>query len=252
MIKDILQGITTYFKAFGLIRKLNLGKFFFVPIIISLVIGTGIMAIAYALSDDIGGIIAKIWVWEWGKEAFTGFANFIGGFSIFVIGFVLYKHIVMALASPFMSPVSEKIEMYFHQQNGNLSEKLIHRKTNFAEQLARGVRINIRNLTKEILLTILLLICSFIPVINLITTPLLFGVQSYYAGFGSMDYTLERHFNYKDSIQFVSKNKGVALGNGLVFMALLLVPIVGFIIVLPLSVTASSLKTIEKIYKNKV
>ena len=60
-----------------------------------------------------------------------------------------------------------------------------------------------------------------------------------------MDYTLERHLNYKDSITFVKNNKGIAIGNGIVFMLFLLIPVIGIILVLPLSVTAASIKTVD-------
>ena len=75
-------------------------------------------------------------------------------------------------------------------------------------------------------------------------------VQSYYAGFGNMDYTLERHYNYKDSINFVRRNRGIAIGNGLVFIMFLLIPFIGVILVLPLSVTAASLSTVKLIKTN--
>ena len=65
-----------------------------------------------------------------------------------------------------------------------------------------------------------------------------------------MDYTLERHYNYKDSINFVRRNRGVAIGNGLVFILFLLVPFIGVILVLPLSVTAASLSTVKLIKTN--
>jgi CysZ protein len=74
-------------------------------------------------------------------------------------------------------------------------------------------------------------------------------LQAYYAGFGNMDYTLERHLNYKNSINFIQKNKGYSIGNGIIFMACLFIPVIGIIIVLPLSVTAASLKTIELLNK---
>jgi len=64
-----------------------------------------------------------------------------------------------------------------------------------------------------------------------------------------MDYTLERHLDYKESLRFVQKNKGSSLGNGIVFMGCLFIPVLGIIIVLPLSVTAASLETIALINK---
>ncbi|MEO9571536.1 MAG: EI24 domain-containing protein [Polaribacter sp.] len=244
MIKNILSGLKAYVGALGLISQLKLWKYFAIPIIISVLTATIIGFSAYGWSDNIGQFLAKIWVWETGKETFTTITSFIGGIFVLVIGLIVYKHIILALSAPFMSPVSEKIEAHI---NKNLQHN--HRKTSFQEQLIRGIKISLRNLGKELLITIPILLLKFIPVVNIFSTILLFLVQSYYAGFGNMDYTLERHLNYKDSINFVVKNKGYSIGNGIVFMLCLLVPFLGIIIVLPLSVTAASVKTVELLNK---
>jgi CysZ protein len=244
MIKNILSGVRAYFGTLKLISQLKLWQYFIIPIVISILTAIIIGFTAYGLSDNIGRFLAKIWIWDWGKEAVTAITSFIGALFLLVIGLILYKHIILALSAPFMSPVSEKIEIHI---NGSLRSN--HRKTTFQEQLWRGIRINIRNLGKELLITIPILLLKFIPVVNIFSTILLFLVQAYYAGFGNMDYTLERHFNYKESVRFVGKNKGISIGNGIVFMLCLLIPVVGIIIVLPLSVTAASLKTVELLNK---
>ncbi len=240
MIKNILKGLKAYAGAFELISKLKLWKYFAVPILISIITAIAIGFSAYGLSDNIGHYISKIWIWNWGKETFTTISNIIGGLTVITIGLILYKHIIMALSAPFMSPVSEKIEAHF---TGSSTHN--HRNTSFTQQLWRGIRINVRNLGMELLLTIPILLISFIPLIGFISTILLFLVQAYYAGFGNMDYTLERHFKYTESLQFVRKHRGLAIGNGIVFMLFLLIPIIGVILVLPLSVTAASVKTVE-------
>ena len=240
MIKNIISGIKAYFGAFGLISKLKLWKYFAIPMLISFVTAVVIFGSAYGLSDNIGGFISKIWIWEWGKETFSSISNFIGGLIVIVIGLILFKHIIMALSAPFMSPVSEKIEAHFTGQTAHS-----HRDTTFTQQLWRGIRINGRNLLMELLLTIPILLLKFIPIVNIFSTILLFLMQAYYAGFGNMDYTLERHFQYKESLEFVRKNRGLAIGNGVVFILCLLIPVVGVILVLPLSVTAASTRTVE-------
>lgn len=250
MIKNVLKSIKAYTQSFGLISKLGLWKFFFIPILISIVTAVIIGFLAYGLSDNIGYYIAKIWRWEWGKETFATISSIIGGLAIVVIGLILYKHIIMALSAPFMSPVSEKIEA--HLSGKLLSDIHHHRNTTFSGQLWRGIRINVRNLGKELLFTIPILVLSFIPVLNILTTVLLFLIQAYYAGFGNMDYTLERHYNYKESITFVKKNKGLAIGNGIVFMLFLMIPVVGVILVLPFSVTAASIGTVERLNDKKL
>ncbi len=244
MIKNIILGIKEYAGVFKLMSDLKLWKYFIIPMLISFCTAILIGVEAYVLSDDVGFYISKIWIWDWGKEVFSSISNFIGGLVLLIIGLILYKHIIMALSAPFMSPVSEKIEKHFY---GDVSH--LHRKTSNTDQLIRGIRINIRNLTKEIIITVPILILKFIPVVNIFSTILLFIVQAYYAGFGNMDYTLERHLKYKESVQFVSKNKGYAIGNGIVFMLFLLIPIVGIIIVLPLSVTAASKKTVQLLHE---
>lgn len=240
MINNILKGIKAYAGTFELISKLKLWKYFAIPIAISVITALIIGLSAYGLSDNIGRYIANIWPWDWGKETFTSISTFIGAIVVLAIGLILYKHIIMALSAPFMSPVSEKIEAHLTG-----IERHNHRKTSFKEQLWRGIRINIRNLGKELLFTIPLLLLKFIPVVNIFSTVLLFLLQAYYAGFGNMDYTLERHFKYKESVQFVRKYRGIAIGNGIIFILFLFIPVIGVILVLPMSVTASSLNTVK-------
>ncbi|WP_179344703.1 EI24 domain-containing protein [Winogradskyella ursingii] len=247
MLKNILKGIQAYSGVFALMSKLKLWKYFAVPILISVLTASIIGFSAYGWSDNIGRFIAKIWIWDWGKETFTSISTVIGAIVIIAIGLILYKHIIMALSAPFMSPVSEKIEAHL---TGNKNHQ--HRNTSFNEQLWRGIRINVRNLVKELLITIPILILKFIPVVNIFSTILLFLVQAYYAGFGNMDYTLERHFKYRESINFVSKNKGIAIGNGIVFMLFLLIPVIGIFLVLPISVTAASKETVELLRKDNL
>lgn len=242
MVRNIFKGIKAYAGTFKLISKLKLWKYFGVPVLISIIVATTIILSAYALSDDFGYYISKLWIWDWGKETFFLISEILSGVLILILGFILYKHIVMALSAPFMSPVSEKIEAHLLG-----IERHSHRDTSFTEQLWRGTRINVRNLLLELLFTIPIILIGFIPLVGLVSTILLFLVQAYYAGFGNMDYTLERHFKYDESIKFVKEHRGLAIGNGIVFMLFLLIPVIGIILVLPLSVTAASTETVKAI-----
>ena len=245
MIKNIFKSIKAYAGTFKLMSDLGLWKYFGIPILISMVTASLIGFAAWGWKDNIANLIDKIWVWDWGSETFHVIGEVIGVALIVVIGFILYKHIVMALSAPFMSPVSEKIEAHL------IGTDHPHRKTSFMAQLWRGIRINGRNLLMELFLSIPILLLSFVPLLNIITTPLLFLVQSYYAGFGNMDYTLERHYGYSKSLQFVRKHSGIATGNGIVFMSMLFIPIIGIILVLPLSVTAATTETLRLIHSEE-
>jgi CysZ protein len=245
MFKNTINGIKAYGNSLKIIRELGLWKYFGIPIFISLLTGILIGVLTWVFSDDLGSWIARIWAWEWGAETFRSISTIISALAIITFGLIVYKHFVLALSAPFMGLVSEKIEAHRIGEDPELSNTF-----NWG-LIWRGVRINVRNLMMELLLTIPILFIGFIPIIGFISTPLLFLVQAYYAGFGNMDYTLERHLSYRQSVQFVGNHKGIALGNGMVFMLILLVPILGIILVLPFSVTAASSETINVVLNSK-
>lgn len=246
MINGFISGLKGYAGAFQLISKLKLWKYFVIPVFISIITASIIGTLSYTASDNIGNYLSSFWQWEWGKETVTTISAVFGGLLIVFLGLLLFKHIVLALSAPFMGPVSEKIEAHL------LGKDSIKVSSSFLELLVRGVRIGLRNITKEILFTIPILLIGLIPIVGVFSTLILFLMQAYYAGFGNMDYTLERYFNYSKSKQFVKKNRGVAMGNGAVFLLLLLIPFIGVILVLPFSVTAASVKTIELIHQDKI
>jgi CysZ protein len=225
--------------AFMLLSQLKLWKNFYVPSLIGLFVGIAVIWFALGMVDTIGVKLSEAWPWELLKDTMTTIGKWLGGLLILVIGLMLYKHIVMALSSPFMGPVSERIEEH-------LTGKQIE-PNSFMTLLFRGIKINVRNLLKELLFTLPLLLLGFIPVINLVSTAAIFYIQSYYAGFGNMDYTMERHLEYKESKAFVSKHRGVAVGNGLVFILMLFIPLIGIMLTLPVSTAASTIETLKKL-----
>ena len=243
MIQNIIKGLQVYSGAYALISKLKLWKYFVIPMLISLVVFSLLFFSAYSLSDNLGEWIASFWIWEFGKSTITYISTIIAAIIIFFIGALLFKHIIMALSSPFMSPVSEKIESYY---TGEPAINITN--ATFSKQLVRSIRIGLRNLAKELIYTLPILLLKFIPVVNIFSTALLFLVQSYYAGVSNMDYTLERHFTYRESIAFIKKHRGLAIGNGIGFLLLLFIPIIGVILVLPLSVTSASVITVDLLF----
>lgn len=145
----------------------------------------------------------------------------------------------MILSAPFMGPISKKIEDDFI---GVTSQVQVSSPLTL---MFRSLKISSRNLFRELLFSIPILLLGLIPFIGFFSLIFLFLMQAYFAGFGNMDYTLERHFSYQKSIQFVKKNKGIAIGNGLVFMLFLLIPFVGIIFIIPFSVTSATIATVK-------
>lgn len=240
MITSFISGFTAYIKAFQLISRLRLWGYMLVPMLISLILGVAIFGTAWNISDDIGGWLINWYPWEWGRGILEKIASVFGGLFIGALGLILFKNLVIALASPFMSPLSERIE-----------KELTGRKRDttpgqFVKDLVRGIRIALRNIIRELFYTLLLFLLGLIPIFTPFTTILIFLVQSFYMGFGNIDFTLERHFSVQGSVSFVRKNRGLALGNGAAFMLLLFTGI-GFLFALPLGTVAATTETLKRL-----
>ena len=243
MLKGVYQGCTAYSEVYEIISRLKLWKFFVIPMLISFLVFSMILVVSFSLSSSIGSYIASFWSWDFGQETIHAISRFFGGLLIIIFGFISFKHIIMALSAPFMGPISKIIE---DDINGVVSQVKTSTPSGL---LMRGIRISLRNLLRELVLSIPILLFGLIPVVGFFSVVMLFLMQAYFAGFGNMDYTLERHFSYQKSVFFVKKNKGIAMGNGIVFMLFLLIPFLGVILVHPLSVTAATIVTVKSINK---
>lgn len=243
MLKGVYQGCSAYSEVYEIISRLKLWKFFVIPMLISFLVFSMILVVSFSLSSSIGSYIASFWSWDFGQETIHAISRFFGGLLIIIFGFISFKYIIMALSAPFMGPISKIIE---DDINGVVSQVKTSTPSGL---LMRGIRISLRNLLRELVLSIPILLFGLIPVVGFFSVVMLFLMQAYFAGFGNMDYTLERHFSYQKSVFFVKKNKGIAMGNGIVFMLFLLIPFFGVILVHPLSVTAATIVTVKSINK---
>ncbi|HRN93049.1 MAG TPA: EI24 domain-containing protein, partial [Ferruginibacter sp.] len=85
-------------------------------------------------------------------------------------------------------------------------------------------------------------------------TPLIaLFVEFYYVGFSMLDYNSERNnLNYHQSIRFVGQHKGLAIGNGMVYYAMHLIPIVGWLLAPSYAVVAATLSILSAKKKNVI
>lgn len=235
MITDFVKGLSAYVEAIKLSASLRLWKYYFIPGIISLIFG-GLVALGvYSFYDNIGTLLLSWYPFEFGLSWMEKFTDVLGISFLVIAAFIIYKNIIIILVSPFMGPLSEKIEKHF------LDNTIANSSSFFDIQMFwTSLRLGLRNLLRELLMILLVMILAFIPIFGLISSVIIFLIQAYYAGFGNMDYTLERHYNYKSRIKFVKDHKGLALANGSVFLLLLLIPIFGLFVSPVLATIAAS------------
>ncbi len=241
-MKNFFAGISAYGKALQLISELRLWGYVIVPGIISLLLGAGIIWGAIGVSDDVGSWLISFYPWEWGRGVIEKIANVFGGLLVAALGLILFKNLVIAFASPIMSPLSEKVEKALSNQPPEI--KFTFKQV--ISDIIRGIRISIWLIVRELFFTLLLLIIGLVPIFSPFVAVAIFIIQAYYAGAGNIDFALERHFRVRDSVRFVRNNRLLAIGNGTVYLLLLLTGI-GFLFALPLGVIAATVETVKRL-----
>lgn len=143
----------------------------------------------------------------------------------FVFMFLIYKYLILILYTPVLAFMAEKI---YEIRTNN---KIPFRFSTFINNIFRGISLSIKNLFKELFLTLLCTLLGFTVVLSPFVPVLIFIIQSYFYGFSMLDYQLEiKGYTTKKSAEIVWKNKGFVVGNGLIFNLLLLIPIIGVIV----------------------
>jgi CysZ protein len=245
MLKDFTDGIVSYARAWRIIVDNKMWYYVLMPGLISLILGGSIGYSAYLLHSDVTNYITTTYPEQWyGYSLMARIANYLSWFVLGVIGFLTYRNILMALLAPFMSPLSARVQAI--ETGETVFDPPFLSLTNF-KLILRGLVLSFRNLIKELWYTLWLLVLGFIPIIGLIAPILIFLVQSFYAGFSNLDYTLEKYYNVKNSKAFSRDHRWLAVGNGSVFLLLLTVPVLGLFLAPALSTVAATLETVKRV-----
>ena len=226
LIHDAGDGLRAYSEALHIVRERRLWGYFILPGILSLLFGLLIIWLAYNAYEGTTGLIASWYPWQNARDIVTTLGAILGAILVIAVGLMIYKYVVLILVAPFMSMLSETVENHLRGRSNSVSFSL----KRAAAEFVRGVRVALRNILREVLLTVVLLLMGLIPVIGLLSGPAIFLLQAYYAGFGNMDFTLERHLGVRQSAQFVRTYRGVAIGNGIVFLLVLAIPLAGLFV----------------------
>ncbi len=247
MIHGVIEAIKAVFRSFSAIVKYKLWGHVLFSGMISIAVASVTFYAIWNQSDRLGDWLSGLYPWEKGSGIISSFADWLVWIVLMIVALFLYKYIMLVLSAPILSAMSDKIERI---NTGKSNPKFSLSST--IKSTVRGLRLALSNLSRELILTLILLIISLFPGAALFTTPLIFIIQAYYAGFGSMDFYMERHFNVKESRNFVKRNRGIAIGNGMIFIGLLAVPILGFFIGPTITAIAASLNVHEKIHHQRI
>ena len=90
--------------------------------------------------------------------------------------------------------------------------------------------------------TIAVIIFGLVPLFGWAAPVLALFIECYYYGFSMLDYSCERHkLSPAESINYIGAHKGLAIGNGIVFYLMHLVPIIGWVLAPAYAVVAATI-----------
>lgn len=244
MLKEIIIAIQAYFQAHRFIRQHGLWKWIIIPgIIYASLFVVSMYYFSHTSSNFIQWMALKTGISRWLERidnSFLGFLFIMGNLLLWLIlmlfYFSLFKYIILIVGSPLFAYLSQKTEAIIEGRRVPFTIKHLW------QDVKRGVAIAGRNCLWQTVYVLSILLLILIPLVGWLTPILAVLVECYYYGFSMLDYSMKRHQRTQsESIFFIGNHKGLAIGNGLIFYMMHLVPVLGWVLAPAYSVIAATL-----------
>ena len=244
MLKEIIIAIQSYSEAHDFIRKHRLWKWIIIPgILYMLLFVVGMYFFWQSSNDAVTWISQTIGLENWLQSQRNDWLSFLflmAGLILRIVlvffYFSLFKYIFLIIGSPVFAYLSEKTESILEGKDFPFDMKQL------MKDILRGIRLALRNTLWQTVYVVSLILLSLVPVVGWITPVIVLFVECYYYGFSMLDYSLERHkLSYAQSIVYIGRHRGLAIGNGLIFYLLHGFVVIGWILAPAYAVVAATL-----------
>jgi len=244
LLKEIVIAFQSYIKAHQFIVKYRLWKWILIPGLLYMILfSTGMYFFWKSSNEAVTWLSHVLGIEGWlhrQQSLALSFLFVMGGIMVRLIlvffYFSLFKYFFLIVGSPVFAYLSEKTESLIEGKEFPFSLKQL------LKDMVRGIRLAGRNALWQTVYTVSILILSFIPVAGWITPMISLFIECYYYGFSMLDYSCERHkLSASESISFIGKHRGFAIGNGLGFYLMHLVPFVGWALAPSYAVIAATI-----------
>lgn len=244
MLKEIIIAIQSYIEAHNFIRKHRLWKWIIIPGILYCILFMAGMYLFWTSSNNAVTWLSKqIGIEAWLQSERSEWLSFLFvmmGLTLRLIlvffYFSLFKYLFLIIGSPVFAYLSEKTESILEGKDFPFSMPQLLR------DIWRGIRLALRNTLWQSVYVFALILLSLIPVFGLISAIVALFVECYYYGFSMLDYSLERaRLSPAESINYVGRHKGLAIGNGIVFYLMHAVLFIGWVLAPAYAVVAATL-----------
>jgi CysZ protein len=220
LLKEIVIAIQGYEEARLFIRKHRLFRWILVPgIIYTLLFIAGMVFFWHSADLVVSWMSSQLRIEKWLQSVRSEWLSFLfvmTGMMLHLILVLLYfsyfKYVILVLGSPLFAYLSEKTEAIIEEKEYSFNWSQVKK------DCYRNCRLTLRNCGWQTVYLVALVILSMIPVIGWITPVIALLMEGYYFGFSMLDYSFARvNFSPQQSISFMGRHKGLAVGNGLLF-----------------------------------
>lgn len=244
VLKEIIIAIESYGKAHRFISKHGLWRWILIPgILYMLLFAVSMYFFWNTASDAVAWLNHVTGLRSWLDRVNSGWLSFLVSFAEFVLTllmllfyFSLFKYVWLIIGSPLFAYLSEKTAALLEGKEFPFSWPQL------LKDMWRGIRLALRNTQWQTVYLIAVVILSFVPLVGWAAPLLSLFIECYYYGFSMLDYSCERQkLSAGASIQFIGQHKGLAIGNGIVFYLMHLVPIAGWVLAPAYAVVAATI-----------
>jgi CysZ protein len=244
LLKEIIIAIQSYYQAHKFIVRNKLWKWILIPgVIYAVLFVTGMYYWLHTWNFVLQYFSSHTGIINWLERQENGWLRFLFIFGQLILHLILilayfswFKYFILIIGSPVFAFLSEKTACLIEGKDIPFSL------TQYLKDVARGITIAFRNAFWQTLYTFSIIILCLIPVVGWATPVLALFVECYYLGFSMLDYSCERKkLKITHSIHFIAQNKGLAIGNGIVFYLMHGVVIIGWVLAPSYSVIAATL-----------
>ncbi len=248
MLKEIVIAIQSYLKAHRFISEHKLWRWILIPgLVYAILFATGMYYFGKSANIFIEYVTSLLGIQDFVSRFEGSWIGFFFTFSALVMWmilmffyFSLFKFFWLIVGSPVFAYLSEKTAAIIEGRDFPFSLRQL------LNDIARGVKVALRNSFWQTFYTLGLLLLSLFPLIGWTTPILSILIECYYYGFSMIDYSCERRkMSAASSIKYVGRHKGLAIGNGIVFYLMHMIIGIGWILAPSYAVVAATISMYE-------
>ncbi|MEJ2044901.1 MAG: sulfate transporter CysZ [Reinekea sp.] len=235
MIKQFFEAITAVLQAFPLLFSRRLRLFVFAPIVANTVLMGLIVFVAFGYIDSTADYLMGF-LPDWFSFLHWLFYLIFAAIMLLLM-FYSFSIGVNIIAAPFMALLAEKTEEI---TTGKLFDEAMTLR-GFIKIIGRSIKREIQKLIYFLPRFLGLLLLSFVPVVNLVSSLLLLLFSAWMLALQYMDYAFDNNqLSFRSMRQMLKRKLLLCWSFGFIVMIGMTIPLLNLII-MPLAVVASTL-----------